>query len=196
MMTWYENAFHMTGLLWGEPRGSHWLISLTKGNWCGAVMLPLLSAWPSCWTNTFLLVIWEAMASHCNEKPGNEERVIFWGLSEKLIHFNAINPLLLTCYLLLINWSDRPVVWLAKRIYWNHYFFNFLWIIEVFLPTKHYFHIWPLAAQLSCAATSEIWKWNMEVSHIRFCHIKIFIAGKSMYRLSNLCPCCESGTVT
>ena len=39
---------------WCFARGSteHWGIPLTHGQWSGAVMLPLLLAWTSCWKNS------------------------------------------------------------------------------------------------------------------------------------------------
>ena len=45
---WHGNAFGITGHLSGNL--SHQWISLTKGQWCGAFMFPLLLGWATYWT--------------------------------------------------------------------------------------------------------------------------------------------------
>ena len=32
---------------------SHWWIPLTKGQWCGPLIFSLMSAWATCWTNSW-----------------------------------------------------------------------------------------------------------------------------------------------
>ena len=41
----------LAGPLWGESTGPR-CIPLTKGQWCGVLMFPLMSAWTNCWTNS------------------------------------------------------------------------------------------------------------------------------------------------
>ena len=47
---WIGSAFRITGHLWWESTDDRW-IPLTKGQWCGALVFSLMSAWSNCWTN-------------------------------------------------------------------------------------------------------------------------------------------------
>ena len=51
MMTkWNGNTFRITGPFVRGIHRDQW-IPFTKGQWCGALMLPLMSAWTNSWTN-------------------------------------------------------------------------------------------------------------------------------------------------
>ena len=43
MISWHVNSFRITDTLWGDPLVIQ-LITLTKGQWCGALVLPLMSS--------------------------------------------------------------------------------------------------------------------------------------------------------
>ena len=49
--SWLWSAFSITSPLWGEST-SHWWIPLTKSQWCGALIFPLMSALTNCWANS------------------------------------------------------------------------------------------------------------------------------------------------
>ena len=49
----YRNTSCITGPLGGESTGDRW-IPLTKGQWCEALMFPLLLVLTSCWTNSWM----------------------------------------------------------------------------------------------------------------------------------------------
>ena len=77
IITW-KCSLHYCPFVWGI----HWSpIPHTKGQWCRALMFPLMPAWTNSLTNNWEAVNWDSLvliSCHCNVKMANE---ISWGLS-------------------------------------------------------------------------------------------------------------------
>ena len=54
--SWDENAFRITGPMWGESMGQWW-ISPQNSTWYDTLAFCLLITWTSCWTNSRFPVI-------------------------------------------------------------------------------------------------------------------------------------------
>ena len=64
-MTCHGNACRITGPLWGKSTG-YQRIPLTKGQWRGAFMFPVMSAWTNCLNKNMIWDVSTLIGHQCN----------------------------------------------------------------------------------------------------------------------------------